>query len=178
MSVAIHRPIRTFVGSAVLLCILVFTLIDIRRVEGSSMAPTLEAGQVIVVFRLAYGFRPPFSDSYLFSWNQIGRGDIIVFRHPLTGDEVVKRCIGVPGDRLQRSDGYISINGTVLDIRIEKVQRVPTEIAVPKGSIYVVGDDRARSVDSRYYGLIGVDTVLGRVIMSDNSPRWEPERLN
>ena len=139
------------------------------------MEPTLEAGQIIVVFRLAYGFRLPFQDSYRFSWKQIERGDIIVFRHPRTGDEIVKRCIGLPGDTMERTDGHLSVNGVVLDIRIEEVQRIPTETTIPKKRIYVVGDDRPNSIDSRYYGLIPINSVIGRVLTFRRSTLPNPE---
>ncbi len=178
MSVVIDRPIRTFLGSALLFCLVVFTLIDVRRVEGSSMEPTLETGQIIVVFRLAYGFRLPFQDAYRLTWKQIERGDIVVFRHPKTGDEIVKRCIGVPGDTIERTDGHLSVNGAILDIRIEKVERIPTETTIPKKRIYVVGDDRPNSIDSRYYGLISTNSVIGRVFTLRRSAPPNPERVD
>jgi signal peptidase I len=83
------------VTAVVLAGALNITTFDLFHVDGRSMEPTLEPGQVLVVNRLAYGFQLPLTNGYLFRWASPSPGEIIVFKSPIEDRVVVKRCSGI-----------------------------------------------------------------------------------
>jgi signal peptidase I len=87
----------------------------IYHVPGESMRPTLLPGDSILVNRLAYGVLAPVSGTPLASWKLPARGDVIVFREPDGSGVLVKRVVGVGGDRLEIRSGRLSVNGRQLD---------------------------------------------------------------
>jgi signal peptidase I len=135
-------------------------------IEGSSMVPNLVQGERLLVNRFVYA-QAPFSlfgdEAYLFNGPE--RGDIIVF-HPPTGTttDFVKRIIGVPGDVIDLDGESVYVNG-------EKTHRVDVAtarrhddypITVPPGEFFVLGDNRRVSVDSRNWGFVSADAIVGR----------------
>jgi len=101
-----------------------WSLVDHYRVPSGSMEPTLLVGDDIFVQKFAYDFKFPFTSWRVFELNAPVRGDVIVFEHPLTGDTMVKRLVGLPGDRLRVHDGVIEINGVPAPL-------APTTLSVP-----------------------------------------------
>ena len=123
------------------------------------MAPALHEGQRVVVLRVAYGFSFPLvGGGPILTWNQVKRNDIIVFHHPDTAQELVKRCIGIAGDR-------VVIRGNGVSLLPPGGRVAEGEYTIPPGFMYVEGDDTATSIDSRHYGLIPTRTVRGRVVL-------------
>jgi signal peptidase I len=128
---------------------------DVSRVAGGSMRPTLLDGDRILTNKLAFGLRVPGTQAFLLAWAEPSRGDVVVFSSPLDGRRLVKRVVAVPGDP------------------------VGDEV-VPPGQYFVLGDN-ADSVDSRRFGCVPRERILGRVVgiafSSDPSawcrPRWE-----
>jgi signal peptidase I len=124
-------------------------------VRSSSMAPTLEDGDRIIVNKLAYRASEP------------GVGEVIVLESPDGSGLVVKRVVAVDGDEVGIEDGVLVVNAMprveeYVDQRtIDGVYFGPVE--VPDGMVFVMGDNRAESVDSRDYGAVPVDDVVGRV---------------
>ena len=125
------------------------------RVRSSSMAPTLEDGDRIIVNKLAYRSDEP------------RVGEVVVFDSPNGTGLVVKRVVAVEGDEVGIEDGVLVVNRVarvesyVDQETIDGVYFGPVE--VPDGSIFVMGDNRAESVDSREYGPVPIDDVVGRV---------------
>ena len=132
------------------------------RVEQMSMEHTLEPDQYVLVDKLTPRFDP------------YSRGDIIVFQPPAGWSEgpentpFIKRVIGLPGDVIEVKDGAVWVNGTRLD-EVYTYDQQPTTSAqeparwlVPAGQLFVMGDHRAASADSRSFGTIGIDRVIGR----------------
>ena len=133
------------------------------RVESVSMQPTLFAGNFVVVNKLAYQFGEP------------GRGDIIVFEYPPDPeqDPYIKRVIGLPGEHVRIADGKVTING----VQIQEpylVSDTPQggEWLVPEGSLFVMGDNRKNSSDSRSWGVVPIENVIGKAIVV----YWPPEK--
>jgi signal peptidase I len=180
-------------------------LVEIAPVTGPSMEPTLNPGDRLVVNKMAYGLRLPFSRR---AWRakQPRRGDLIVFPNPDRGrspDEpasIVKRVLGLPGDEVAFVDGSPVINGWIVpscDVgsfliadgtRLHRARLAMESLAdrayltlrapldeerfarfkVPPGEVFVVGDDRLASRDSRAWnggrgGTVRIDAVEGRV---------------
>ena len=123
------------------------------RVAGDSMVPTLESGQVVLVDKLRLG--------------DLSRGDLVVFRDR-EGSEAVKRVVGLPGDRVVIRDAVLSVNDRPVEepyvdrASIDGLYTPTTR--VPAGTVFVLGDNRARSVDSRELGPVRIDDVDGRIV--------------
>jgi signal peptidase I len=130
-------------------------------IPSASMEPTLMIGDRILVNKLSYHL------------HSVHRGDIVVFRKP--PDEIdpgvkdlVKRVIGLPGERISSSGGRVYINGKPLSEPYLPPGTVTTGIrtqVVPKGYYFVMGDNRSDSEDSRSFGPIPGSLIVGHVIM-------------
>jgi len=158
--------IGTTVVLAVLLYLVIQTfLVGTYRVEQVSMLPTLRPDQHLLIDKLT-----PHFDGY-------SRGDIIVFHPPdMPADSTpyIKRVIGVAGDHIELRDGAVVVNGVALqepylsdDGRhhgaTEPIEPdFQTSWDVPAGAVFAMGDHRARSVDSRAFGPVAVDQIIGR----------------
>lgn len=151
--------IETLVATVIVFFLLQTFVARTFGVEQTSMQSTLEPGQEVIVDRLTPVFSP------------YKHGDIVVFAAPdQTGrqEPLIKRVIGVSGDTIQLRNGAVFVNDQQLDEPYtfggeptEPVGAAATWI-VPQGSLFVMGDHRAVSVDSRSFGPIPVSTVVGR----------------
>ncbi len=151
--------IITTVALAIVIYLVVQTfVVQTYQVQQVSMVPTIQPGEHLLVDKLT----PRFDD--------FSRGDVVVFRAPGTAaDETpfIKRVIGVGGDRVELSDGAVLVNGVAIDE--DYIARGPTEPdcgedawSVPDGELFLMGDHRSQSQDSRCFGTVGVDRVVGR----------------
>jgi signal peptidase I len=161
---ASYRRLALTVLETVISTVIVFFLLQtfVARtfgVEQTSMETTLEPGQEVIVDRLTPAFSP------------YKRGDIIVFAAPQqTGrpEPLIKRVIGVGGDLVELRDGNVVVNGQALDEPYTFAGEPTTQLSaasswtVPDGWLFVMGDHRAVSVDSRVFGPIPISTVIGR----------------
>lgn len=121
----------------------------------ASMEPTIHEGERLLVYKQAYHDRAP------------QRGDIVVVQMPGSRDIYIKRVVAVAGDRLQARWGNIRLNGTLLvedyAVRDERMSIRP--ITIPQGFVFVMGDNRPRSEDSRDWGPIAVSALRGRAVL-------------
>jgi signal peptidase I len=124
------------------------------RVESVSMQPTLFAGDMVIVNKLAYRFN-----------NSPHRGDVIVFKYPPDPESIpyIKRVIGLPGDQVHIANGKVYINGQLID---EPYLKVSTnrggDWTVPDEQLFVMGDNRNNSRDSRAWGFVPFENIIGR----------------
>jgi signal peptidase I len=139
-------------------------LLDIMRVQGVSMLPTLRPFQVIYVNRTAFGLLVPVVNDYILRWAVPRQGDLVVFLNPLDGHLAVKRCIGEPGEPIRLLQESVQIGGRCLPISREQHARLLPYRGVPRSAIFVAGDNPGSSVDSRDYGVVPIENVYGRVI--------------
>lgn len=135
-------------------------------VEGESMMPTLQNGNKLVVNKLGYQV------------GDLNRFDVIVF-HANEKEDFVKRIIGLPGDRIEYRNDQLYVNGhkykePFLDVYKQKAKGVQLtgdftlkeltgENTVPEGKLFVLGDNRLGSWDSRHFGFVSVKQVVGKV---------------
>lgn len=137
-------------------------------VDGACMQPTLYTGQRVFIFKLAYLFSQP------------QRGDIIVFRYPLDpSKDYVKRVIALPGETVAIRGGVVFVNGRRLDEGAWPVTRDRArypdypERVVPEGELFVLGDNRPESEDSRVWGFVPLANVRGKAFLL----YWPPWRV-
>jgi signal peptidase I len=125
------------------------------KVEGSSMEPSLHDGEFVVINRLAY------------RWAEPDRGEIIVFRYPLDPERrFIKRIIGLPGDEVSVSQGIVYINGILLEEPyINAAPRYDGEWTIEEGRYFVLGDNRNNSSDSRNWGSLESDDIIGKAVI-------------
>jgi signal peptidase I len=133
------------------------------RVESISMQPTLYAGNFVFVNKLAY------------QWGEPSRGDVIVFRYPPDPNQVpyIKRIVGLPGEVVSINGGKVYIDG---DLLIEPYLTVNTHYDgvwhVNQDHLFVMGDNRNNSSDSRTWGTVPVENVIGKAEVI----YWPPEK--
>jgi signal peptidase I len=151
------------------------------QVDGSSMVPNLDDGEMLLVNRNVYMHLDinkyidvlPFvehnGEHIVYPFNPPERGDIVVFNPPNRSDKpYIKRVIGLPGETVSFKDGFVYINGhkvkePYLDGDETKCNRsVCPEVVVPEGSVYVMGDNRENSADSRSFGPVSIESIIGK----------------
>ena len=142
-------------------------------IPSESMEPTLQISDRIFVNKLAYGLRLPFSKYWLSKFQEPKRGDVIVFRYPL--DEsvfYVKRVIGLPGDKIEYTEkGELFVNDVPWDEShyetklSSSIHRAFGPAIVPEHQFFVMGDNRDNSSDSRVWGFLPEDNILGKAVI-------------
>ena len=134
------------------------------RVDGPSMEPSFFNDNRVIVSKVSYW------------WGDIQRGDVIVFPAPPSPDEdYIKRVIGLPGDQVEVRNGRVFVNGQLLDepyIAAPPVRDMALT-NVPEDSLFVMGDNRNVSSDSRAWGPLKVEDVLGKAVFV----YWPLERV-
>jgi signal peptidase I len=143
------------IGLAVVLALCVHTWVgQLVTVDGPSMQPGLYTGEKVLVGRVEYYFASP------------KRGDIVLARFPGSDMNYIKRVIGLGGERIAVNDGAVYIDGKKLDEPYipERIREDMAEITIPEGSVFLMGDNRNDSTDSRSesVGPISLKQVEGR----------------
>ena len=155
-----RRRFSTFgrIAAALVVGLLLKTfVVQVYAIPSSSMEPTLSPGERLAV------------DKITFRLTGVDRGDVVVFRAPAPGitphDTLVKRAVAVGGDTVAAIDGVLLVNGEVADEPYLADGEVTFDfdaLVVPDGHLFVMGDHRVESVDSRSFGPIDEDLVIGR----------------
>ncbi len=170
------------------------SLADHYYVPSGSMLPTVEPDDHVVVDKLAYGLRIPLLSDYALHFAPPGRGDVVVLLSPDDGIVLLKRIVGLPGDRVTVTEGTLVIDGESMPVvargggEIEELGAIHHAISlaagggpdfgpvrIPPGRYLVLGDNRGDSRDGRYFGLVARDAILGRVegvIVRHGAPTW------
>jgi signal peptidase I len=160
------RELLETILPALLIALLINVFVgQATRVEGQSMEPNLYSEQRLVVEKLSYRFHGP------------QRFDIVVLKMPNQGRELlIKRVIGLPGETVEIRDGQVYIDGNLLAEPFTDRSTHPghnSKVIVPPLHIYVMGDNRDRSNDSRSFGPVPIENVIGRAWLS----YWPPEQI-
>jgi signal peptidase I len=190
------RPKSTFreyteaIGMALLLALFIRTfIVQAFKIPSGSMIPTLQIGDHILVNKLNYGIRIPFWEHYLVDFSRPHRGDVVVFIFPEDRTkDFIKRVIGVGGDTVEIRGKKIYINGKQIDDPHAHFEGDDPQTAslpsrddfgpktVPENHIFVMGDNRDRSYDSRFWGFVNLDDVRGKAFLIywswDGTDRW------
>lgn len=162
MSTTLGEEIKDWVISILIAVVLAFFIryfiVELYMVEGPSMRPTLVNGERLVVNKFIYRFKQPV------------RGEIIVFKFPSDPSrDFIKRVIAIPGDTIEIKDGRVFVNGQLLNETyiLEKTRGSYPLATVPAGHIFVMGDNRNNSEDSRFadVGFVPYDLIKGKAVV-------------
>jgi len=180
-----------FIALIVALFIRTF-VVQAFKIPSGSMIPTLLIGDHILVNKFIYGIKNPITRKTLISIGEPERNDVIVFKYPVNPkQDFIKRVIGVAGDRIEIQDKRVYVNGKLfevknaihLDSKIISGDFQPRDnlgpIIVPENSLFVMGDNRDNSHDSRFWKFVDMDAVKGKAFImywswnrEDFSVRW------
>jgi len=179
--------IREWIESIIIAFLLAMVIrtfvVQAFKIPTGSMHPTLLEGDLILVNKFIYGAKIPFTDKRFPVFKDLKRGDVIVFIYPEdTKKDFIKRLVGLPGDEIEIKKGSIYVNDSPLldplfnnryyynrgDFGVEG-----TKITVPNDNYFVLGDNSASSKDSRYWGFVPKNNILGKAILI----YWPPNRV-
>jgi signal peptidase I len=164
-------------------------LVQAFKIPSGSMLPTLQVGDHILVNKFVYGFRLPVVGTRVLALHPPQRGDVVVFEYPVDpSKDFIKRTIGLPGDVVQIRSKHVYINGqpwndphaSYVDGPSNGRRHSPRDnygpVTVPAHHLFVMGDNRDRSYDSRFWGFVDVDDVKGKAFLIywswDGDDRW------
>ena len=175
---AFVREVIETIALALFLVLVIQSAVQNYRVEGPSMEPLLLSGDRVVVSKVVYteidaeraaGYLPVVSAEIDQKWHPLGElayGDVIVFKWPRDPSQnFVKRVIGLPGDHIKIELGTVFVNDEPIEepyVEYTLRQSLNERVVEPR-SYYVMGDNRAQSDDSRHWGSVPIDHVIGKV---------------
>jgi len=163
------------------------------KIPSGSMEPTLEIGDHILVNKFLYGVKIPFTFISLFPLEKPRRGDVVVFIYPLDeSKDFIKRVVAVEGDTVKIVNKKLFVNGAEVadSYAVYKENNIfPAEVqkrdnfgpvTVPKDNLFVLGDNRDRSLDSRFWGFVPLQDLRGKAFIiywswnsQETSVRWK-----
>jgi signal peptidase I len=190
------RQVLTIVAAAVVALAARSSLADHYVVPSGSMLPTVHEGDRILVNKLAYGVRLPFTEIYLVPTSDPQPGHVVVLRSPEGGTVLLKRVVAGPGDTIEVVGGQLVLNGRPVPILVESgraTEQLPGSshavllasgggpaygpITLPADRFLVLGDNRGDSRDGRFFGLVDRGAILGRAVACfsrDGDLSWRP----
>ena len=165
-------------------------IVQAFKIPSSSMEPTLLVGDYLLVNKFLYGLRIPFTDKKILSFKKPQRGDIIVFIFPKDrSKDFIKRVIGQEGEKVSIVQNKIYINDQLVEDPWGRFsdknawsRYLPSmesfgPVVVPKDSLFVLGDNRDNSQDSRFWGFVHLDEVKGKAFIIYFSLDWYAKQV-
>jgi signal peptidase I len=176
---------------AVLIALFVRTfIVQAFKIPSSSMEPTLLVGDYLLVNKFIYGTKIPFVDKKILEIRKPQRGDIVVFIYPKDrSKDFIKRVLGQEGEKVEIVQNKIYINDRLIEDPWGRFSEKPPwarylpsverfgPVTVPKDSLFVLGDNRDNSQDSRYWGFVTLDEVKGKASIIYFSLNWNAGSL-
>ncbi|MDD2716270.1 MAG: signal peptidase I [Candidatus Wallbacteria bacterium] len=132
------------------------TVVQAYYIPSASMRNTFMESDKLLANKAAFWFHP------------IKRGDILIFKYPLDNRDFIKRCIGLPGDKIQILNHRLYLNGKPMEepyLREEMDRDFPELLQVPEGKLFMMGDNRNNSDDSRFWGFLPIGNVKGKALL-------------
>ncbi len=173
---SVFREYAEAIVIALLLALFIRTfVVQAFKIPSGSMIPTLLVGDHILVNKFSYGVKNPFSGATWIGLGDPHRHDVIVFKYPKNpSQDFIKRVVGVAGDRIEIVNKQVYVNGEKFlephAVNLEpEILSTPRDnvgpIVVPPGSLFVMGDNRDNSHDSRFWGFVDLKAVKGKAFM-------------
>ncbi|MDD5692375.1 MAG: signal peptidase I [Candidatus Omnitrophica bacterium] len=187
MSLKKKSVLRDWVESIIVAFLLAMVIrafvIQAFKIPTGSMRMTLLEGDLILVNKFIYGAKVPFTKLQLPAVRAPKRGDVVVFIYPEDKKkDFIKRLVGLPGETIEIKGGSIYIDGKpaqepifnrIYYYNVGEFGVEGQKIVVPKDSYFVLGDNSASSRDSRYWGFVPKDNLLGEALLI----YWPPQRI-
>lgn len=178
-SKSVFREYFEAICIAVLLALFIRTfVVQAFKIPSGSMLPTLLIGDHLLVNKFIYGIRMPFSGKLLIPFEKPQRGDVVVFRFPKDKSvDYIKRVIGTPGDTVEVREKKVYINGEPISDPYAHISTPSVlnssasprdnfgPVLVPDDRIFVMGDNRDNSYDSRFWGFVDQKDILGKAFI-------------
>ena len=185
---SITREYAEAIVIAVLLALFIRTfIVQAFKIPSGSMLETLQIGDHLLVNKFIYGIKMPFTGKVLIPVREPQRGDIIVFKFPEDPSvDYIKRVVAVGGDTVEIQDKRLFVNGRLVssgheqykDGRVISASESPRDncvpLTVPEGKLFVMGDNRDNSYDSRFWGFVDIEAVRGKAFILYWS--WDVQR--
>ena len=193
--------LKVIIAAFIIALVIRTFLFQVYYIPTNSMEPALNAGDRIMVNKLMYGITNPFwgadeAENLLFVFpnpfykkhmpisyirymerfsKKPKRGDIVVFKGPSASAGITKRVIGVPGDQFKMAKGIVYVNGKLFKEKYRVIRDTSNfgPIKIPAGSYFMMGDNRPASSDSRHWGTISQDNIIGIIA----ARIWPPNRV-
>lgn len=170
--------LESILWALVLAFIIRSCVVQTYEIPSGSMEETLQVGDYLLVNKFLYGIKLPFSDQRVLKVRNPVRGDVMVFEYPEDrSKDFIKRVVGVPGDQIAVRDKQVYVNGVAYrnprevhkDAGIIPREASPRDnfgpVRVPAGSYFMMGDNRDRSYDSRFWGFIRDSDIKGKALV-------------
>jgi len=180
---AVREWVESILVAFILAVIIRTFVVQAFKIPTGSMRPTLLEGDLILVNKFIYGAKVPFTNLRLPAVRQPKRGDVIVFIYPEDSKmDFIKRLVGFPQEIIELRDGTVYIDDKPLLEPIFNQRyyynrgdfaKEGQEIVVPGDNFFVLGDNSASSKDSRYWGFVPRQNILGKAILI----YWPPNRI-
>ncbi len=153
LTTIVRELFESIIPAVIIALLLNMFVVQPTKVRGESMEPTLHTNEYLLVEKISYRVHPP------------RRGDVVVFKYPRDEQEnFIKRVIAVPGETVEIVSGRVYIDGQPIAepylLQIPRESMPPT--VIPEGKLFVLGDNRLNSNDSRFFGMVTLEEVLGR----------------
>lgn len=176
---AVLREVVSWVWVILAFLFITGTIVQARVIPSGSMERTLLVGDHLLMSRFGYDAEVPMTQLHVRLWRDPHRQQIIVFRAPLPENpDYIKRLIGLPGDHLEIHEGVVYINGKKLDEPYRAAPPNPVDnygpVTVPANEYFMMGDNRDDSYDSRYWGFVPRENIIGRPLLI----YWSSGNLN
>lgn len=161
----IYAPGIVAAALAAALVLKLFAL-DLVIVRGVSMSPTIRSGTVALVARCAYGLRSPFSGDYVVRWAEPAPGDVVLVDPTANGSRrAVKRVFELGPAYMKAEAGTLSGRGGTVSLGAGPSAALAGAPYVGAGRAFVVGDNQGQSLDSRDYGSVPIEKIVGKVLL-------------
>ncbi|MBI2103741.1 signal peptidase I [Candidatus Woesebacteria bacterium] len=152
--------LQVVIFAGAIFLVLYLLVMQPHKIKGNSMEPNYHDGEYLLTDKVTYRF------------NQPNRGDVVIFKAPgESGDDYIKRIIGLPGEKVSLSSGKVYVDSKVIeeayipaDFRTSQgtFLQEGKEVVVPENQFFVLGDNRNHSADSRSFGFIEKSSIIGR----------------
>ncbi|MFP4167263.1 MAG: signal peptidase I [Desulfonatronovibrionaceae bacterium] len=170
-----HKVLKDYGEALIIALVLAFFIrsfvVQAFKIPSGSMLSTLKIGDHLLVNKFSYGLRIPFTDMFIVRFGEPEFQDIVVFEFPEDpSKDFIKRIIGLPGDTIEIKEKQVYRNGKKLnepyvqhtDPHILPHRDNMDPVTVPEGKYFVMGDNRDESYDSRFWGCVDRNKILGR----------------
>lgn len=193
LSAKIREFVEAVVTALIIAALIISFVVQAFKIPSGSMIPTLLIGDHLFVNKFIYGVKIPYFRKTIIPVQDPQRGDVVVFIYPQDrSKDFIKRVIGISGDKIEMKDKKLFLNdqpcddpyGIYDDEAVYPAEAQPRDnfgpVVVPQNSLFVMGDNRDNSMDSRFWGFVDLQDVQGKAFIlywswnsEEKSVRWE-----